>query len=78
MSLLELRDVTRTVIPPDQPALTILNGVDLRVEPGDRISIVGRSVLTALGLSMRANQRRETPVTRTGTSNCVLSNPSAA
>ncbi|WP_440708016.1 ABC transporter ATP-binding protein [Herbiconiux sp. YIM B11900] len=43
MSLLQLEDVTRTVLPPDQPALTILNGVDLSVEAGDRISIVGRS-----------------------------------
>ena len=43
MSLLRLEDVTRTVLPPDQPALTILNGVDLTVEGGDRISIVGRS-----------------------------------
>ncbi|WP_291045008.1 ABC transporter ATP-binding protein [Herbiconiux sp.] len=43
MSLLHLSEVTRTVIPPDQPALTILNGVDLTVEPGDRVSIVGRS-----------------------------------
>ncbi len=43
MSLLRLDEVTRTVLPPDQPALTILNGVTLTVEPGDRISIVGRS-----------------------------------
>jgi putative ABC transport system ATP-binding protein len=56
VSLLELRDVTRTVIPPDQPALTILNGVNLTVEANDRISIVGRSgsgkstLLNLLGL----------------------------
>ena len=43
MTLLQLSEVTRTVLPPDQPALTILNGVDLTVEPGDRVSIVGRS-----------------------------------
>ncbi len=43
MSLLSLREVTRTVIPQDQPALTILNGIDLEIEPGDHVSIVGRS-----------------------------------
>jgi putative ABC transport system ATP-binding protein len=56
VSLLELRDVTRTVIPPDQPALTILSGVDIVIEPRDHVSIVGRSgsgkstLLNLLGL----------------------------
>lgn len=56
MSLLSLREVTRTVIPQDQPALTILNGVDLGIEPRDHVSIVGRSgsgkstLLNMLGL----------------------------
>ena len=56
MSLLHLEDVTRTVIPPDQPALTILSGVNLTIEPGDHVSIVGRSgsgkstLLNLLGL----------------------------
>lgn len=56
MTLLHLEDVTRTVLPPDQPALTILNGVDLTVAENDRISIVGRSgsgkstLLNLLGL----------------------------
>lgn len=56
MSLLRLEDVTRTVLPPDAPALTILNGVNLTVNEHDRISIVGRSgsgkstLLNLLGL----------------------------
>jgi len=56
VSLLELREVTRTVIPPDQPALTILSGVDITIEPRDHVSIVGRSgsgkstLLNLLGL----------------------------
>ncbi|PSL39041.1 putative ABC transport system ATP-binding protein [Labedella gwakjiensis] len=56
MSLLQLEDVTRTVPIPDGDPLTILSGVDLTVEPGDRVSIVGRSgsgkstLLNMLGL----------------------------
>ena len=56
MSLLALREVTRTVLPQNQPALTILNGVELVIEPGDHVSIVGRSgsgkstLLNMLGL----------------------------
>lgn len=56
MTLLTLEAVTRTVLSPDQAALTILNGVDLTVAENDRISIVGRSgsgkstLLNLLGL----------------------------
>ena len=56
MTLLHLEAVTRTVLPPDQPALTILDGIDLTVSENDRISIVGRSgsgkstLLNLLGL----------------------------
>ena len=43
MSLIELTDVTRTVLIPDSAPLTILDGVNLGVDPGERVSIVGRS-----------------------------------
>ncbi len=41
--LLTLAGVTKTVALPDAPPLTILQGVDLEVASGDRLSIVGRS-----------------------------------
>ncbi len=56
MPLLRLRGVTRTVTLPDGPALEILRGVDLDIEVGDHVSIVGRSgsgkstLLNILGL----------------------------
>ena len=43
MSLVELERVTRVIPLEDAPPLEILRGVDLVIEPGDRVSIVGRS-----------------------------------
>ena len=43
MALIHLQGVTRTVELPDGSDLRILRGVDLEVDPGDHISIVGRS-----------------------------------
>ena len=56
MSILQLRDVSRVVTMPDGRPLSILTDVDLDVEPGDRVSVVGRSgsgkstLLNLLGL----------------------------
>ncbi|MDJ0376675.1 ABC transporter ATP-binding protein [Cryobacterium sp. PH31-L1] len=56
MTLLHLEGVTRTVQLIDAPPLTILSGIDLEVNVGDRVSIVGRSgsgkttLLNLLGL----------------------------
>ena len=54
--LLQLTDVTRSVLLPDDSQLDILNGINLTVTEGDHIAIVGRSgtgkstLLNILGL----------------------------
>ena len=56
MSLLELEKVTRSVELPDGDTLEILRGIDLSVDVGDHVSVVGRSgsgkstLLNLLGL----------------------------
>jgi putative ABC transport system ATP-binding protein len=56
MSLLRLEGITRTVELPDAEPLHILRGIDLEVEVGDHVSVVGRSgsgkstLLNLLGL----------------------------
>ncbi|WP_067778676.1 ABC transporter ATP-binding protein [Actinomyces vulturis] len=56
MSLLELSGVVRTFQVPDSPPLEILKDVNLSVEPGEHVAIVGRSgtgkstLLNLLGL----------------------------
>jgi putative ABC transport system ATP-binding protein len=56
MSLLQLTEVTRSIVLPDDTRLEILRGVDLAVGSGEHVSVVGRSgtgkstLLNILGL----------------------------
>ena len=43
MALIDIADVRRSVILPDDSDLHILRGVNLTVEAGEQVSIVGRS-----------------------------------
>ncbi|WP_051259284.1 ABC transporter ATP-binding protein [Schaalia suimastitidis] len=43
MSLVELQGVTRSVVLPDGSDLHILRGIDLSIEAGEHVSVVGRS-----------------------------------